>query len=227
MKIRLSKLLSWFHPVQLEKVQGELGHTLEVNVNNGKIVLDTATVNYSYGELQNIFDYAFTKTGLYDLPIHSALIPGFGSGSVSHLLHDKCDPEISVTGIEADSEVIRLAKKYFPEARKRNVSIIHSDASKYVRTLKDNFDLMVVDVFVNDEVPKNCQTPEFFAELKSHLNLKGKIYVNKMYRDSDLIQPEELEQNIRSVFKDVQVLKMPRQSALNYVYVATRMRKVF
>lgn len=62
--------MSWFHPVQLEKVQGELGHTLEVNVNNGKIVLDTATVNYSYGELQNIFDYAFTKTGLYDLPIH-------------------------------------------------------------------------------------------------------------------------------------------------------------
>jgi spermidine synthase len=227
MKIRLSKLLSWLHPVQLEKVQGELGHTLEVNVNNGKIVLDTATVNYSYGALQEIFDCAFTKTGLYDLPIHTALIPGFGSGSVSSLLHDKCDPEISVTGIEADREVIRLAKKYFPEARKENVSIVHSDASKYVRTLKENFDLMVVDVFVNDQVPENCQTPEFFAELKSHLNLRGKIYVNKMYRDRDNIQPEIPEQNIRAVFKEVQVLKIPREGALNYVYVATRMRKVF
>jgi hypothetical protein len=48
-----------------------------------------------------------------------------------------------------------------------------------------------------------------------------------MYRDRDNIQPEIPEQNIRAVFKEVQVLKIPREGALNYVYVATRMRKVF
>jgi spermidine synthase len=227
MKIKISKLISWLYPVQLEKVQGELGHQLEVNVHNGRIVLDTASVNYSYGSLQEIFDYAFTHTGLYDLPIHSALIPGFGSGSVSSLLHEKCDPEIAVTGIEADREVIRLAKKYFPEARNSHVKIVHSDAARYVPHAGDNFDLVVVDVFVNDQVPEACQSPDFFARLKSHLNLHGKIYVNKMQRDEDAVRPEQLEENIRAVFHDVQVIRLPRSGALNYVYVGTRQRKFF
>ncbi len=227
MKIRISKLLSWLYPVQLEKVKGELGHDLEVNVNNGKIVLDTATVNYSYGNLQDIFDYAFQQTALYDKTIHSALIPGFGSGCVSHLLHNKCDPAISVTGIEADKEVIRLAKKYFPEARSEHVRIVHSDASEYIIKIRDNFDLVVVDVFVNDEVPAGCQTIDFFSHLKSRLNMQGKIYVNKMYRKDDVIQPEELEENIRAVFQDVQVIPVSRSGSQNYVYVATRRRKVF
>jgi spermidine synthase len=227
MKIRISKLISWLYPVQLEKVRGELGHDLEVNVNNGKIVLDTATVNYSYGKLQDIFDYAFQRTSLYNQQIHTALIPGFGSGSVSHLLHHKCDPSISVTGIEADKEVIRLAKKYFPEARKENVRIIHSDASEYLTTSSDNFDLVVVDVFVNDEVPASCQSIDFFSRIKAHLNMQGKIYVNKMYRKNDRIKPKELEHNIRAVFRDVQVIPVPGFNAQNYIYVATRKRKHF
>lgn len=227
MKIRIGKLVSWLYPVRLEKVKGELGHELEVNINNGKIVLDTATVNYSYGSLQDIFDYAFTRTELYDKPIHSALIPGFGSGSVSHLLHQKCDPEISVTGIEADREVIRLAKKYFPEANNSHVRIVHSDASEYVTRLSDNFDLVVVDVFVNDEVPAACQSVDFFMQLKSHLNMQGKIYVNKMQRANDVVQPQELEENIRTVFRDVQVISVPNSNTQNYVCVATRKRKIF
>src|SRR5688572_10064808 len=104
MIIRLKKLVSWFYPVQLERTKGELEHDLEVNIHNGKIMLDAGTVNYSYGSLQEIFDYAFTQTGLYDEPIHTALIPGFGSGSVATLLHDKCDPEMEIIGIEADRE---------------------------------------------------------------------------------------------------------------------------
>lgn len=227
MKIRIGKLISWLYPVRLEKVKGELGHELEVNINNGKIVLDTATVNYSYGSLQDIFDYAFTRTALYDKPIHSALIPGFGSGSVSHLLHKKCDPEISVTGIEADREVIRLAKKYFPEARNSHVRIVHSDASEYITQLSDNFDLVVVDVFVNDVVPAACQSVDFFTQLKSHLNMQGKIYVNKMHRADDTVHPQELEENLRTVFKDVQVIRVPDVNTKNYIYVATRKRKFF
>ena len=227
MKIKLSKLISWFHPVQLEKVPGELGHTLEVNVTNGKLMLDTSTVNYSYGSLQEVFDYAFTETGLYDLPIHSALIPGFGSGSLSYLLHQKCDPEIAVTGIEADREVIRLARKYFPEANNSHVTILHADANLYIRQISDRFDLVLVDVFVNDEVPESCQSVDFFSHVKSHLNVHGQIVKNKMPRSNAPGGAEELEENIRAVFRDVKVLKVPRAGSLNYIYVATRKRKIF
>lgn len=226
MKIKLSKLLSWLYPIQLEKVQGELGHQLEINAHNGKLVLDTATVNYSYGSLQEVFDQAFKKTGLYERELHSVLIPGFGSGCVSQLLHEKCDPDIEVVGIEADREVIRLAKKYFPEANSSHVKIIHSDAAEYVRNVPGNFDLVVVDVFVNNQVPLACQSVDFFADVKSHLNMQGKIYVNKMFTGNEDADAQ-LEVNLRTVFRDVKVVKVPRTGSVNHVYVGTRKRKLF
>jgi spermidine synthase len=227
MKTRIKKLVSWLYPVQLERTRGELNHDLEVNIYNGKIMLDAATVNYSYGALQEVFDYAFTQTGLYDKPIHSALIPGFGSGSVASLLHDKCDPEMDITGIEADSEVIRLARKYFPEASNEHVTIVHSDASEYIAHCTDQYDLVVVDVFVEDAVPASCQSVDFFVRIKSHLNMQGKMYINKMEREDDDVDAQKLEENIRAVFQDVQVLRVNRNGTMNYVYVGTRKREVF
>lgn len=183
-------------------------------------MLDSASVNYSYGSLQEVFDNAFTKTHLYDAPIKSALILGFGSGSVAELLLDKCDPEIKITGVEADAEVIRLAKKYFPVALNPNVNIVHADATEYSSTVESNFDLIVVDVFVEDIVPAECQSTAFLREIKTHLTKSGKLYFNKMKIEDDQVSMEELEKNLRTVFSKVKTVRLNMGGGANCVYVA-------
>ncbi|HTF04319.1 MAG TPA: fused MFS/spermidine synthase [Bacteroidia bacterium] len=214
-----NRIASWFYPVRIDKVRGELGHSLEVNLYQGKLVLDTENVNYSYGSLQDVFDHAFTRTGLYDTHMTNALILGFGSGSVAGLLLEKCDPEIIITGVEADTEVIRLAMQYFPVARKSNVTIIHDDVTLFVRTHKNTYDLIVVDVFVEDRVPENCQERDFLQRVKKLLNANGKVYFNKMVETSRRNSPDPLEKQLRSVFGSVTDVHVHREGSGNHVYM--------
>lgn len=214
------KLLSWFYPVQIEKVRGQLNHELEVNIYNGKVMLDSASVNYSYGTLQEVFDRTFEQTGLYDQQIKSALILGFGSGSVAELLLTKCDPAMRITGVEADAEVIRLAKQYFPVVRNSNVIIVHSDASDYVQNSTGQYDLIVIDVFIEAIVPEKFQSVEFLREVKLQLSPKGQLFFNKMRVDSDKISVEEFEKNLRAVFGKIRKVKLKRGGGDNCVFVA-------
>lgn len=216
----LRKAFSWFVPTQLEKVRGELGHDLEVNVHNGRMVLDTANVNYSFGSLQDVFDYAFTKTHLYDAEITTVLLLGFGSGSVAELLLQKCNPEMFITGIEADREVIRLGKKYFPVTASSHVSLIHETAEQYVDHCERQFDLIVIDVFIEDKVPASVQSAEFLRKVKSLVSKKGKVYINKMDVKGDVVSNDDLEKNLRSVFRTVKPVKVHMGNAGNYVFVA-------
>jgi len=216
----IRKAISWFVPTQLEKVRGELGHELEVNVHNGRMMLDTANVNYSFGSLQDVFDYAFTKTHLYDAQINSVLLLGFGSGSVAELLLQKCNPEMFITGIEADSEVIRLAKKYFPVAVSPRVSIIHGTAEQYTEHCDRQFDLIVIDVFIEDKVPASVQSSEFLRKVKSLLSKQGKVYINKMEVRNDEVSLEALEKNMRAVFRTVKPVKVHMGNAGNVVFVS-------
>lgn len=212
--------MSWVVPSQLEKVKGELGHDLEVNVQNGRILLDTANVNYSFGSLQDVFDYAFTKTNVYEAKLNSVLILGFGSGSVAELLMDKNSPDIHFTGVEADQEVIRLAKKYFPVATNPNVTIVHDTAEHFAESCKEQFDLIVLDVFLEDKVPATIQSPAFLQHVKSLLSKQGKVYFNKMDVAGDEIDVDQLEKNLRTVFRTVKHVNVNRGGAGNVVFVA-------
>lgn len=216
----LRKAISWFVPTQLEKVRGELGHDLEVNVHNGRMMLDTANVNYSFGSLQDVFDYAFTKTHLYDAQINSVLILGFGSGSVAELLLHKCNPEMFITGIEADKEVIRLAKKYFPVSNSSHVSLLHETAEQYVDHCERQFDLIILDVFIEDKVPASVQSTDFLRKVKSLMNKQGKIYINKMAVEGDPISLDDLEKNMRAIFRTVKPVKVHMGNAGNRVFSA-------
>ena len=124
----LRNLISWIYPIRIEETTGELLQVLEVNMYRGIKYLDTANVNYSFGALQEVFDHAFFRTKLYSQEINSCLILGFGSGCVEELLLKNCNANIIITGVEADSEVIRLTEKHFPLTNPDRTIIIHVDA---------------------------------------------------------------------------------------------------
>lgn len=53
----IQRIFSWVYPFTLAKVSSKISGTLEVNLQYGKVVIDSPQANYSYG---NLHDFAFT-----------------------------------------------------------------------------------------------------------------------------------------------------------------------
>lgn len=204
----------------MERANGDLDHVLEVNMYRGKKYLDTANVNYSYGALQEVFDHAFIHTNLYSKKINSCLILGFGSGCVAELLLKNCNSEMIITGVEADSEVIRLTEKHFPLTNPDRTIIIHEDALMFVAKERNQYDLIIVDIFLEDSVPDECQSREFLLLLKKLLTENGMVYFNKMDNEQMNLRGNELEKRMKSVFHSVEDIRVYRGGAGNHVYCA-------
>ena len=103
------RLESYLRPVVLETAATPFNPKLEVCVENGRVVLNATTVNYSFGALHAVFAAGFRELDVARRNPQTALVLGLGAGSVPALLPPWC----RVTGVELDPEVVRLAGKWF------------------------------------------------------------------------------------------------------------------
>ena len=97
--------------------------------------------------------YAFIIPA-WHFPNSHGLMLGLGAGIGATMLLTLF-PELSLTVIEIDPEVIRLAREYFPlvsfyEAQGR-LHIIESSAENYVLQSQEKFSFTLLDVFSGDE----------------------------------------------------------------------------
>ncbi len=169
----------------VERTGSKINSCLEVTHINGKYMLNSLHANYSYGMLQRVFDSIFKKINIKKHSIKDALILGFGAGSVASLLQEKYKINCNITGIEKDEQVISLGHKYFNIQRFTNTEIICADAYNFMMENKKHFDLIIVDVYVDNLVPENIESEQFLSQLKNSINDKGLIIFNKMIFDEE------------------------------------------
>lgn len=176
----ISQISSYLYPVTVEKRSGAFLPVLEVNIRNGKYILDGEKVNYSFGSLHEIFHKALIHHEVHKKNINSVLILGFGAGSVAHILQNELQMECSITGVEIDPVVIELAKDYFNAGSYRNTELICDDAFRFVRDHSDCYDLIIVDLFVERRVPKAFMSAEFIRLVKKRLHPNGMLFFNRI-----------------------------------------------
>jgi len=176
---KVKHFLSYLYPVLIESRSGELSGHLEVRKSRGKYILDSLTVNYSYGGLQQLFDSLFYTINLKERNFNNVLLLGMGAGSVVALLREKYGKKCKITAIENDAVVIELAKKYFNVQRFSSLKIIKEDAFKFVSETKDKFDLIIVDLFIDTEVPEVFTTPEFVSNVRKIATHDCNVIFNK------------------------------------------------
>ncbi len=177
----LKRLFSWIWPVRVKRLKGKLSPVLEITFENGKKVLNAGEVNYSFGALHDVFRVALQKAKVVEHPPEQVLILGFGAGSVASILVEEYGFDPQITGVEADPEVIRLAREEFrAEQRFPSLDLENTTAERFVATTDKKFDLIAVDVFVEAEVPESCRTDEFLAGLYKCLLPGGRVVYNEM-----------------------------------------------
>lgn len=169
-------------------------------------MLNATTVNYSQGGLYDTFEAEFDRLNFSTKSFSSVLILGFGVGSVASLILEKYKIDCTITGVEKDPKVIELGYSYFNLHRFKKVKLFCDDAFLFVQQNTDKYNLIVVDIYLDDTVPENCQTSEFLQWLKYSLYDEGMIVFNK-YTNSDESKKSAtlLAENFDDVFKHFEV----------------------
>jgi spermidine synthase len=164
----------------IESASSDHNPHLYVSLSNGRYQLCTAHAIYSFEDRYDNYRKAFTRIDLEQLPGKEVLLLGLGLGSIPIMLEKIFDQELYYTAVEIDEAVIELASKYALPDIMSPVELICTDALVYAAQQPANFDLICMDVFLDDVVPESFEKSLFLENLKAMLNPKGLLLFNRL-----------------------------------------------
>jgi spermidine synthase len=203
------KILSYFYPITIYKETSTISKSIEVTIYNGKTLLNTKNTNYSFGSLQAILKKGLLDIGAAEISkMESVLILGVAGGSVVQTLVNDFSFTKKITGIELDSVIIHIANSYFNLDKIPNFKCVIADAEKFVQTDKNQYDLLIIDIFKDTEMPEFLFQESFITNCKRLLNKNGYILFNTMHlNNSNLSKTEAYLSHFDSDLYETKVLK--------------------
>lgn len=181
MNSALQNLLSFFYELPIEKKSSSINPSLEVTYHKGNYKLATRNAIYSFGTQYTVFADAFRILKIPSRNIPTVLCLGFGLGSIPVIIEKKNSNSVQhYVGVEIDPVIIELAKKYLNKNILQKTEIICSDAFNFINNCERHFDLIAVDIFVDDEVPEKFEQKEFLVKVKDLLSENGILLYNRI-----------------------------------------------
>lgn len=204
----LRHVCSYIYPIRIELTSSTINHCLEIAYVDGQLQLNTKNAIYSFGRHYTKFSNAFKQINFQERPIDKVLMLGFGSGTVATLLVDEYQIDCSIDAVEIDPVVIELGKKYFDTDRFTNLTIYNTDAIEFLRQCTKTYDLLVMDVFLDINVPKPFRNSDFVSLLKKSLAENGLLLFNMVGRSYKLKQQvREMHELLQHSFSKVALHK--------------------
>jgi len=198
------KWLSYFFEMHIESAPSELNPHLYVSLKNGRLQLCTANAIYSYEDLYDNFTKSFDRFNKNFRVGKEVLILGFGLGSVPFIMEKMFEKTFQFTGIELDESVIYLANKYALPKIQSSVQLITANAFVYVFQSIQKYDVIIMDVFIDDVIPDDFETTDYLKALKKLLKPEGVLLYNRLaLSESDLEKTTTFfEEEFKTVFED-------------------------
>lgn len=160
----------------LRTYTSSINQKLKIYWRKDKKVLDTKNANYSYDGLQEVLN-----RGLEEIPmesVQSVLVLGMGAGCVVDSLRNKFFYYGPVLGVEVDPVVIELAEKEFNISQFQDVEIIEADAKKFLKNHPHQYDLIVIDIFIDIQVPRKFYSERFWNKIEDRVATDGFVLFN-------------------------------------------------
>ncbi len=129
---------------------------------------------------------------------------GFGCGSIERFFIEQY-PELVITSLEASAEVIRLAKDYFFFQNEQ--SIVYSSAEEFLSKENEIYDIILCDIFEDEEHPVCLYDPGFYANISRHLDETGVLAINLLPEsDGDVLS---ILSAMKNNFDHISLLEVP------------------
>lgn len=197
------KALSYLYDVKIESTSSPYNERLDIFLSKGRYSLATEHAVYSYEDLYWNFRIAFEKMLLNELKIKKVLILGLGLGSIPLLLEQKFEQNYTYTVVEIDAKIIELAQKYGFAMRglKSPIELVCADAFSYINDCTETYDLIAIDLFIDNEVPEQFERIDFLQNTKRCLSTKGVLMYNRLAYKKTLAEKTDLF--FQNIFKKV------------------------
>lgn len=205
---RWKSLLSYLVEWHMESAPSPINPHLYVSLSRGRYQLATARAIYSYGDLYENFARTFRRLKLDEEPIEDVLLLGLGLGSVPYMLENVFHKNYRYTAVEIDESVIYLAHKYVLSDLRSPVEVICTDATAFIRQCAETYDLIAMDIFLDDVIPDEFESVAYLQRLASLLSHRGILLYNRLSRTHDDLHRTRLFFNevFRTVFPDATYL---------------------
>lgn len=105
------------------------------------------------------------------------LMIGLGGGSVvKRMWRDY--PEMVIDAVEIDAQVAELARTQFGLPDDERIRVTVADGRRFLEDSPNTYDIIVVDAFIEDQVPPPLTTEEFHRTAIAHLAEDGVLAYN-------------------------------------------------
>lgn len=202
------KLISYFWPLT-KRVSSDFNGQLEITWYNGQKLLDSQHTNYSYGNLQKVLAYGLSHLSFS--PQSSVLLLGLGGGCVIETLRKRFAHTGVITAVEIDPVIVKIAQEEFNHIPSDNLKLITCDAFEYITRQRAQFAIIIVDLFIDNQVPQRVYSNSFWTALLNCLSPQGKVVFNAGLDEQIDAQLEKFKKNIQKSAK-ITPLKYPEMS---------------
>ena len=148
---------------------------LEIVLSKNKLILHSQNANQSNEGLKQAFHQVFHQLGIYKKTYKNILVLGFGLVSVIELLQAKNCTE-NITAYENNPQVLAWLDKYYDLGSIQ----LHFDSAENLTHLESSYDLILVDLFLNNQCPEFLNNLAYWTQLKTHLSPAGIIIWNTL-----------------------------------------------
>jgi spermidine synthase len=196
------KYWSYINRIVVEEKSTPHNSKLIVAIQNGKYVLNTKSANYSFGSLHRVFQKTFKKIHFIQKKYTTCLLLGGGVGSVPSIFYHELNLALKTDFVEIDSEVIGLGKRYFCLSKYPLLTIINDDAKCFLEKNTALYDVIIVDLFIDLDVPTYFTSEAFFISIKEKLCEKGSLIFNFVAYNYELKEKAKaIESKLKIIFE--------------------------
>src|SRR5690606_26019245 len=179
MKNWVKKYGSYLNIINEKKYHSVYNGKLEINLVNGKRVLDTENTNYSYGNLGKVLHKALKQTkNDFKKEDTELLILGLGGGDAVRQLQKDFKSKAKITAVEIDPVMIEIAINEFNIIPNSKLEILNEDAANFLKYSKIKFNLVIVDLFYDVSIPEFVFQETFINDIFNALTSDGSVIFN-------------------------------------------------
>jgi spermidine synthase len=134
------------------------------------------------------------KNGIYTDSYHDCFLPlplfydtanvliiGLGGGTIPFNLKKTYGEKINIDVVEFDGNMVEIAKKFL-DVDHFDFNIIVEDGFSYINKSTKLYDIIILDAFVNDNIPGQFLSEDFIKLAHDRLSEKGILAVNYIPR---------------------------------------------
>ena len=179
-----ARWLSYLWPVRVARGTGAHG-PLELTWENGRLVVNSDQANQSHGALHRVWQRVLAEAEGAVREAGSVLLLGLGTGSVVHILRQELGLDTPITALEDDPLMIQWGREHFGLDKVEALRVVRGDALSGLEGLHATYDLVVVDVFEDLDIPPGWENGEAVNAVMQRTSPGGLVLWNTISRNPE------------------------------------------